>query len=94
MRLGKAVPSDDDTRSLVVQLDATAKRSGVDFDTINVNGSGAGAASGVAGAAPMAPGAVNAGAFSAMPFSFSFSGEFRTLGRLLLAPRALREPQG
>ncbi len=75
MRLGKAVPSDDDTRSLVVQLDATAKRSGVDFDTINVNGSGGGDAS-AAGAAPMAPGAVNAGAFSAMPFSFSFSGEF------------------
>src|SRR5262249_34899031 len=30
VRLGKAVPSDDDTRSLVVQLDAAAKRSGVD----------------------------------------------------------------
>jgi Tfp pilus assembly protein PilO len=76
VRLGKAVPADDDTRSLVVQLDAAAKRSGVDFDTINVNGSGGGADDGVA----VAPGAVSAGTFSAMPFSFSFSGEFSTLG--------------
>ena len=29
VRLGKAVPTDDDTRSLVVQIDAAAKRSGV-----------------------------------------------------------------
>ena len=33
VRLGKAVPTDDDTRSLLVQLDAAAKRAGVDFDT-------------------------------------------------------------
>ncbi len=28
----------------------------------------------------MIPGAINAGAFSAMPFAFSFSGDFSTLG--------------
>jgi Tfp pilus assembly protein PilO len=77
VRLGKAVPTDDDTRSLVVQLDAAAKRSGVDFDTVNVNGGG-GAASDEG--APAAPGAVSAGNFSAMPFTFSFSGRFDTLG--------------
>ena len=77
VRLGKAVPGDDDTRSLLVQLDTSAKRSGVDFDTINVNGGGS--PSGTGGAS-VAPGAVNAGAFSAMPFSFSFSGTFATLG--------------
>jgi len=76
VRLGKAVPTNDDTRSLVVQLDAAAKRSGVDFDTININGGGGGG--GEAGG--VAPGAVNAGAFSAMPFSFSFTGTFDTLG--------------
>jgi Tfp pilus assembly protein PilO len=74
VRLGKAVPSDDDTRSLVVQLDAAAKRSGVDFDTLNING---GASSGTTN---VIPGAINAGAFSAMPFAFSFSGDFATLG--------------
>ena len=73
-RLGKAVPATDDTRSLVVQLDAAAKRSNVDFDSINVNGSG-----GTDGAL-VAPGAVNAGTFSAMPFSFTFTGDFSTLG--------------
>ncbi len=40
VRLGKAVPTDDDTRSLLVQLDTSAKRAGADFDTINVNGGG------------------------------------------------------
>ena len=78
VRLGKAVPTDDDTRSLVVQLDAAAKRSAVDFSTINVNGGGA--AGGSTASAAIIPGAVNAGSFSAMPFTFSFDGTFATLG--------------
>jgi hypothetical protein len=41
-RLGKAVPADDDTRSLMVQLAAAAGKSKVDFRTIQVGG-GAGA---------------------------------------------------
>ncbi len=73
-RLGKAVPAGDDTRSLVVQLDTAAKRSAVTFDSININGSGS------TDGASVAPGAINAGAFSAMPFSFSFTGDFSTLG--------------
>jgi hypothetical protein len=44
LRLGKAVPADDDTRSLLVQLDAAAKRSGVDFRTLTVETQGAVAA--------------------------------------------------
>jgi Tfp pilus assembly protein PilO len=78
VRLGKAVPTDDDTRSLVVQLDAAAKRSGVDFDNININGNGGGNSG--AETTSVAPGAVNAGTFSAMPFSFGFTGDFDTLG--------------
>jgi Tfp pilus assembly protein PilO len=77
VRLGKAVPADDDTRSLLVQLDTSAKRAGVDFDAINVNGGGG---SGDPTAAPVAPGAINAGSFSAMPFSFGFTGTFASLG--------------
>ena len=76
VRLGKAVPTDDDTRSLLVQLDTSAKRSGVGFDTINVPASAALRRP----ARPTTPGAVNVGAFSAQPFSLSFSGTFRTLG--------------
>jgi hypothetical protein len=78
-RLGKAVPSDDDTRSLLVQLDTSAKRSGIDFDTINLNGGGS-AATTAPGVAAGAPGSINAGAFSAMPFQFTFMGRFDTLG--------------
>ncbi len=78
VRLGKAVPTDDDTRSLLVQLDTSAKRAGVDFDAINVNGGGS--SSDPTAAAPAAPGAVNAGTFSAMPFAFGFTGTFDSLG--------------
>jgi hypothetical protein len=51
-RLGKAVPADDDVRSMLVQLNAAAGRSKVDFRTIQVGGSGAAAL-----AAPAAPAA-------------------------------------
>jgi hypothetical protein len=81
VRLGKAVPTDDDTRSLLVQLDTSAKRSGVAFDTINVSAAGStGSAVGAATPAKVTPGAINVGAFSAQPFSFSFRGDFQTLG--------------
>lgn len=80
-RLGKAVPADDDVRSLLVQLDSAAAKSKVDFHAINV-GAGAGAsqdaaAEGVGGLAPP-PGTVPVGSagFSAMPFSFGFDGSF------------------
>ena len=58
-RLGKAVPADDDVRSLLVQLDDAAKRSKVDFHSINV-GAGGGAAGhdgGAAAATGLAPAA-------------------------------------
>jgi hypothetical protein len=84
-RLGKAVPADDDVRSLLVQLDDAAKRSKVDFQSISVGAGGASAAPGAttpgattaSGLAP-APGTVPVGSagFSAMPFSFGFEGSF------------------
>jgi hypothetical protein len=82
VRLGKAVPTDDDTRSLLVQLDTSAKRSGVAFDTINVSATGStgSAVGGPATPAKVTPGAINIGSFSAQPFSFSFRGDFQTLG--------------
>jgi Tfp pilus assembly protein PilO len=80
VRLGKAVPTDDDTRSLLVQLDTSAKRSGIDFDTINLNSSGTGSPTATGTAAVTTPGAISTGAFSAMPFQFNFTGTFGTLG--------------
>jgi hypothetical protein len=81
-RLGKAVPPDDDVRSLLVQLNDAAERSKVDFHAINV-GSGSSPSDDAAkpttgsGLAP-APGTVPVGSagFSAMPFSFGFEGSF------------------
>jgi Tfp pilus assembly protein PilO len=80
VRLGKAVPSDDDTRSLVVQLDAAAKRSGVDFDNIDVS---AGSSSSSSDSQSSIPGAINAGSYQAIPFAFAFTGDFGGLGSFL-----------
>jgi len=84
VRMGKAVPADDDVRSLLVQLSDAADRSRVSFEAINVGANGATAptatdpaAAATAGLAP-APGTVAIGSagFSAMPFSFGFEGSF------------------
>jgi Tfp pilus assembly protein PilO len=83
VRLGKAVPGDDDTRSLMVQLDDAASRSGVDFRTIEIGGGTTADQPTVAGGANQAvpPGAVpvGSGGFSAMPFKFTFNGRFGNL---------------
>lgn len=85
VRLGKAAPSDDDTRSLVVQLDAAAKRSDTRFASIDVSGGSSGqtTSTGGAAAATTAPGAVNIGAYSVMPFSLAFTGDFESLENFL-----------
>jgi hypothetical protein len=85
-RLGKAVPADDDVRSLLVQMNSAADRAGVDFRTINVQVQGAPTtgpdAKSTAGATPP-PGAsaVGTAGFSTMPFSFGFKGSFFELGK-------------
>jgi hypothetical protein len=86
-RLGKAVPADDDVRSLLVQVNAAAKRAGVDFRTINISGSGGAPTTGPAAApkstTPPPPGASTVGTagFSTMPFTFNFKGSFFQLGK-------------
>jgi hypothetical protein len=86
-RLGKAVPADDDVRSLLVQVNSAAKRAGVDFRTISIGGSSAPSGEPAAGAAPSTttppPGASTVGTagFSTMPFTFAFKGSFFELGK-------------
>jgi Tfp pilus assembly protein PilO len=84
-RLGKAVPADDDVRSLLVQLESTADGTGVDFQKIELGSGLPGAESAstepettAEGELASAPGAVPVagGALSAMPFSFTFTGGF------------------
>jgi hypothetical protein len=90
VRLGKAVPEDDDVRSLMVQLDSAAGGTGVDFRTIQVGGGNAPSAAAAAttpstttSADSPPPGAVSVGSagFSAMPFTFSFKGSFGNLSQ-------------
>ncbi len=87
VRLGQAVPEDDDVRSLLVQLDAEAGGTHVDFRTISIGGAGGAtaAAAETAGStvATPPPGAVSVGSagFSAMPFTFSFKGTFSNLSQ-------------
>jgi hypothetical protein len=82
VRLGKAVPTDDDVRSLLVQLDSAAKESKVDFRSLALSGGGSAptGTTGTTGTGQLAPapGAVPVGSagFSAMPFNFAFSGSF------------------
>jgi Tfp pilus assembly protein PilO len=74
VRLGKAVPEDDDIRSLLVQLDAEAGGTNVDFRTVEVGGDAA------AGEAPAATGTA---AFEPTPFKFTFKGRYENLTQFL-----------
>jgi Tfp pilus assembly protein PilO len=84
VRLGKAMPADDDVRSLMVQLDSAAKHSGVDFGRIAVGG-GSSAAPTQTGASTGPPGSVTVanGGYTAMPFTFAFEGRFDNLQNFL-----------
>ena len=86
-RLGKAVPADDDIRSLMVQINSAADRSGVNFRTINIGGgaaptTGPDAAKPSANPTPPGASAVGSAGFSTMPFTFGFDGSFFELGKL------------
>ena len=84
--LGKAVPADDDTRSLVVQLESAAAASGVDFHSIEVGPAGTSADDATLDptAAKLPPGAAAVGTagFSAMSYDLEFKGSFLDLSDL------------
>jgi hypothetical protein len=78
-RLGKAVPADDDVRSLMVQIGSAAADDRVAFNKINAaaGSSGAGVAGDPAAAAALPPGVtLNAAGFGEQSLSFSFAGTF------------------
>jgi Tfp pilus assembly protein PilO len=86
VRLGKAVPADDDVRSLVVQLHAAARRAGVDFASIGLSSSPTTATSDptAAPATPLPPGAtVGPAGFPTMQFQLQFRGRYFGLGDFL-----------
>jgi Tfp pilus assembly protein PilO len=86
--LGKAVPADDDVRSLIYQLDDAARRSNVDFRALNVGAADGASGGGNGSTAPAAAGtkapppgtvAIGSAGFSAMPFTLSFKGSYFNL---------------
>ena len=85
VRLGKAVPADDDVRSLVVQLHDAARKADVDFASIRLSASGAGGAEADdATAAELPPGAtVGPAGFPTMQFELQFRGRYFGLGDFL-----------
>jgi hypothetical protein len=92
VRLGKAVPAQDEVPALMYQLAQASHRRDVNFASI-VAGTGAGSSSPTAGASTASPasaGAAGAGSssaaagFSQLPFTFTFEGTFTDLYRLFL----------
>jgi hypothetical protein len=78
VQLGKAVPADDDVRSLLVRLESTAGHDDVDFRLISVGANGGTGATAVPGAETTLPGAqvVPGSDVAVLPFSFGFRGHF------------------
>lgn len=67
-RLGKAVPAEDDTRSMMVQVDHAAKKSKVNFKSIDVAGGPVGAVVPIEGA--------NTAGFTPMSYKLAFEGRY------------------
>jgi hypothetical protein len=83
VRLGEAVPTDDNTPSLIYQLQAAAKATGVDFQSLTLSAASASSAAPTAGSAAQAstatlpPGVtVGPAGFPIEPFTFIFQGSF------------------
>jgi hypothetical protein len=91
VRLGKAVPADQEVPSLIFQLAQASNQKNVDFTSI---AAGTGGTSGGAGAS--APTAAGGAGFQQMPFTFVFNGTFESLSGLFhqLDGFALRTTSG
>jgi type II secretory pathway pseudopilin PulG len=80
VKLGEAVPTDDNTPSLIYQLQAAAKQSNVVFQGLTFNagqGASSGSASSSSSSTTLPPGAtVGPGNFPVEPFTFTFEGNF------------------
>jgi Tfp pilus assembly protein PilO len=86
--LGEAVPGDDETSSLLVQLNQIAKKAGVKFETLTLNASGGtegestsavpSTASPTEAAASLLPlgASIGAAGLAVMPYSLTFEGSF------------------
>jgi Type II secretion system (T2SS), protein M len=78
VRLGEAVPTDDDTPSLIYELQAAAKATGVNFSSLTFDaGTGAASGSSSSQSASLPPGVtLGTAGFPVEPFTFTFQGSF------------------
>jgi type II secretory pathway pseudopilin PulG len=94
VRLGEAVPTDDNTPSLIYQLQSAAKTSNVDFQSLTFNAGQGGSttaptsssskSTATVTAAALPPGAtIGPAGFPIEPFTFTFTGSFFHLGDFL-----------
>lgn len=90
VRLGEAVPTDDNTPSLIYQLQSAASAAHVDFQSLTYNAASAGSASASSASASQSattglpPGAtVGPAGFPIEPFTFTFQGNFFHLADFL-----------
>lgn len=93
VRLGEAVPTDDNTPSLILQLQSAAKSTGVDFQSLTFNAGSAPAPTTTTSSsssaaqsttATLPPGAtVGPAGFPIEPFTFAFTGNFFHLASFL-----------
>jgi type II secretory pathway pseudopilin PulG len=90
VRLGEAVPTDDNTPSLIYQLQAAADAAHVSFDTLTFNAGQGGSSTASsstasqAAAAVLPPGAtIGPAGFPIEPFTFTFQGDFFHLADFL-----------
>ncbi|HEY7953023.1 MAG TPA: type II secretion system protein GspM [Solirubrobacteraceae bacterium] len=82
VKLGKAVPADEEVPSLVYELDHVTHQKDVEFNSITTGTSGS-SSSPSATASSTALGAAASGGFTQMPFTFVFRGTFADLYNLL-----------
>jgi hypothetical protein len=78
VRLGKAVPAEEQVPSLVYELDHASNQKDVEFNSITGSSSGTGPSSAAAASIAAA-----GGGFTQMPFTFIFNGTFVDLYHLL-----------
>lgn len=82
VKLGKAVPADEEVPSLVYELDQATHQKDVEFNSISTGTNGA-SPSPSANSSASALGAAASGGFTQMPFTFIFRGSFSDLYHLL-----------
>jgi Type II secretion system (T2SS), protein M len=82
VKLGKAVPADEEVPSLVYELDQATHQKNVEFNSISTGTSGS-SSSPSATSSSTALGAAASGGFTQMPFTFIFRGTFADLYNLL-----------